>query len=109
MIQHLSELLAYADGSTLYLDEITDISLPVQKEFLRLLDGKTNDIEPVGAGFARDIRVIAAMGKDLRDAIEGDLVSRGFLNRVSAVSIKMPPLRERKEDICLLVNHFLNK
>ena len=65
-IQHLSELLASADGSTLYLDEITDISLPVQKEFLRLLDGKTNDIEPVGAGFARDIRVIAAMGKDLR-------------------------------------------
>ncbi|MDP4980269.1 MAG: sigma-54 dependent transcriptional regulator [Desulfobacterales bacterium] len=108
-IQHLSELLASADGSTLYLDEITDISLPVQKEFLRLLDEKTNDIEPIEDGFARDIRVIAAMGKDLRDAIEGDMVSRDFLNRVSAVSIKMPPLRERKEDICLLVNHFLHK
>jgi DNA-binding NtrC family response regulator len=102
-------LLATADGSTLYLNEITDISLPVQKEFLRLLDEKTQDIESVGGDLTRDIRVIAAMGKDLRDALESDLVSRDLLNRISAVSIKMPPLRDRKEDICLLVNHFLQK
>ncbi|MEJ2058387.1 MAG: response regulator, partial [Desulfofustis sp.] len=86
-IQHLSELLATADGSTLYLNEITDISLPVQKEFLRLLDEKTKDIESVGGDLTRDIRVIAAMGKDLRDALESDLVSRDLLNRISAVSI----------------------
>ncbi len=106
---YLSELLASADGSTLYLDEITDIPLAVQNELLRLLNEETNDIDTAGVGAAHNIRVIAATGKDLRDAIEADLVSRDFLNRLSVVSINMPPLRERKEDICLLVNQFLHK
>lgn len=109
VMPRLAELLAYAEGNTLYLDEITDLSLPVQGEFLRQLNETANGTGPAAGGAAKDVRVIAATGKDLRDAIEGDLVGRNFLNRVSAVTINMPPLRDRKEDICLLVNHFLRK
>ncbi|MFZ0240195.1 MAG: sigma-54 dependent transcriptional regulator [Desulfobacterales bacterium] len=109
VMPRLTELLAYAEGGTLYLDDITDISLPVQGEFLRQLNEKLKGSEPTAGGPARDVRVIAATGKDLRDTIEGDLVDRNFLNRISAVTINMPPLRDRKEDICLLIHHILHK
>ncbi|MFZ0611875.1 MAG: sigma-54 dependent transcriptional regulator [Desulfobacterales bacterium] len=105
----LAELLACAEGSTLYLDDITDISHPVQGEFLRQLNEQPRGPGLTAGGPARAVRVIAATGKDLRDTIEGDLVDRKFLNRISAVTINMPPLRDRKEDICLLVHHFLRK
>jgi DNA-binding NtrC family response regulator len=109
VLARLAELLTSAKGSTLYLDEITDIPPPIQEAFLRLLDESNPPIESEEGAAEQTIRVIAATAKDLRDAIEADLVSKDFLNRVNAVSINIPPLRERKEDICLLVNHFLFK
>ncbi len=109
VVPRIAELLTSAEGGTLYLDEITDISLPVQKAFLRQLDEKPKGAGRAADGLAKDVRVIAATGKDLRDTIEGDLADRNFLNRISAVTIAMPPLRDRKEDICLLIHHFLCK
>ncbi len=107
VIYHLSQLLGSSDGATLYLDEITDISPPVQGEFVRLL----KQPPPRSKTEARpeyDIRVIGATSKDLKTAIESEILERDFYNFVNAVTVRVPPLRERKEDISLLINHFLH-
>ncbi len=108
VIYYLSQLLDSSDGGTLYLDEITDIAPPVQGEFVRALN-------PVAAATGQSktrreysIRVIGATSKDLKNAVEGELIRRNFFNFVNAVAVNMPPLRDRKEDICLLINHFLH-
>ena len=108
VIYQLSQLLESADGGTLYLDEITDIDRPVQGEFVRMLqkirslkDRKENRHE-------LNIRMIGATSNVLKSAIESDVLRRDFFNLINAVTIDMPPLRDRKEDICLLINHFLH-
>ena len=100
-VTQLEEMLKTADGATLYLDEITDIPYAVQDELPRALKQK--------GGEAFDIRLIGATNKDLRDIIESDLVRKPLLASVNAVAIDIPPLRDRKEDICLLIHHFLDK
>jgi DNA-binding NtrC family response regulator len=105
--RRLEELLASAAGATLYLDEITDIAPETQLAFVRRIKGKEPDA--TASKSESDVRVIAATRKDLKEAIAQDQLQRDFLNYVNAVSIKIPPLRERKEDICLLVHHFLHK
>ena len=97
----LKEMFQTAEGATLYLDEITDIPLAIQDELPRALKQMQGD--------DYDIRLIAATNKDLRDVIESDLVRKPFLALVNAVDVNMPPLRDRKEDISLLIHHFLNK
>jgi PAS domain S-box-containing protein len=98
---------ALADGGTLFLDEIGDISPAMQVRLLRVLQEKTYEplgsVEPVRA----DVRVIAATNKDL-----GKLVSEGKFRedlyyRIHVVQIDVPPLKERREDIPLLVDHFI--
>ncbi len=97
-----------ADGGTLFLDEIGELSLTVQPKLLRALD--TKEIQRVGGGTKQvDVRIIAATNRDLRMAV-GEKVFRADLYfRLSGVSIHLPPLRERREDIPPLADHFLNR
>jgi len=95
----VGKMLADNRGATVYLDEITVVPLPVQAQLIRTLaaadPGKS------------DVRILAAAAGDLRDSIESGQMYREFLAAFDTVSVQVPPLRSRKEDICLLVNHFL--
>lgn len=96
-----------ADQGTLFLDEIGEISHDMQVKLLRVLQEKT--IERVGGGetIKVDIRIVAATNKNLKEAVENGEFREDLYYRLNVVSIEMPPLRERREDIPFLVDHFL--
>ena len=96
-------------GGTLFLDEIGDMSLPTQTKILRVLQNGT--FERVGGGqtVKVDVRVIAATNKPLEKAVETHEFREDLFYRLNVVRIQIPPLRERREDIRLLVNYFLRK
>lgn len=98
-----------ADGGTLFLDEIGDMSLAAQAKVLRVL--QENRISRVGSD--KDInvkvRVIAATNKNLNEEIEKGTFREDLYHRISVIVIHVPPLAERKEDIPLLTNHFLDQ
>ncbi len=98
-----------ADGGTVFLDEISDISLRVQTDLLRVLQEKeivrVGDTMPVKV----DFRAIAATNKSLERLVEERVFRPDLYYRLNVFSINIPPLRERKEDIPLLVAHFLDK
>jgi len=98
-----------ADGGSIFLDEIGDISSKLQVKLLRVLQEKT--FERVGGTETMhvDVRVIAATNRNLETAIEQETFRQDLYYRLNVVPIMVPPLTERKEDIPLLVNHFLNK
>jgi len=97
------------DGGTIFLDEIGDMSLSPQTKILRVLQGQT--FEPVGSEKTTkvDVRVIASTNKDLWRAIERGEFREDLYYRLKVVTIFMPPLRQRKEDIPLLVDYFIQK
>jgi DNA-binding NtrC family response regulator len=96
-----------AHGGTLFLDEIGDMTLSAQAKVLRVL--QENEIERVGGSetIAVDVRVIAATNKDLRQEIEKGRFRADLYDRLNVVPVEMPPLREHKEDVPALVEHFL--
>jgi len=98
-----------ADGATVFLDEISDISLKTQTDLLRVLQ----EHEIVRAGgtvpIKVDFRCIAATNKNLDTLVKAGSLRRDLYCRLHFFSIDLPPLRERREDIPLLVDHFLNK
>lgn len=98
-----------AEGGTLFLDEIGDTSLAMQAKLLRALQERV--IEPVGAGSSRrvDVRVIAATNKDLAGEVQRGAFRDDLLYRLNVIPIHVPPLRERKEDVPLLIEHFIQK
>jgi transcriptional regulator with GAF, ATPase, and Fis domain len=102
-------LAGEANGSTLFLDEIGDLPLPLQGKLLRFLqDGSylpLGQCRPLGS----DARVIVATNVDLRQRVEQARFRADLYYRVSAFPIHLPPLRERPEDIVLLVHHFLER
>ncbi|WP_421617032.1 sigma-54-dependent transcriptional regulator [Brevibacillus sp. TJ4] len=98
-----------ADGGTLFLDEVGELSLALQVKLLRVLQERTlvrlGGVEAIPV----DVRLIAATNRDLRERIRQGLFREDLYYRLHVVPIQMPPLRERKEDIPLLINHFLAK
>jgi DNA-binding NtrC family response regulator len=98
-----------ADKGTLFLDEIGDISLKTQVDLLRVLQQK--EISRLGSEdiIEVDVRILAATNRDLKKAIEESRFREDLYYRLNVISIHVPPLRERKEDIPLLVDSFIKK
>lgn len=98
-----------AHGGTLFLDEVGDMSLKTQAKVLRVLQEQR--FEPVGGteSVEIDCRVIAATNKDLEEDIRAGSFRDDLYFRLNVIPFQMPPLRERREDIPLLVNHFLTR
>ncbi len=97
-----------ADRGTLFLDEIGDMSLETQAKLLRVLE--EGEIEPIGSNrsIPVDVRVISATNKDLSAEIKNGNFREDLLYRVNVIPIFVPPLKEKKEDIPFLIEHFLH-
>ncbi|MFH1026293.1 MAG: sigma-54 dependent transcriptional regulator [Nitrospirota bacterium] len=98
-----------ADKGTIFLDEIGDMDLSIQAKLLRAIE--EGEIERVGAiTFMKlDVRIVAASNKDLEKAVEEKKFREDLFYRLNVFPVRVPPLRERKEDIPLLVEYFINK
>ena len=96
-----------ADGGTIFLDEIGDISPALQVRLLRVLQNK--EIEKVGGtGTIKvDVRIVAATNQDLLKKVKKDEFREDLYYRLRVVQVPMPPLRDRREDIPLLIEHFV--
>jgi two-component system response regulator AtoC len=102
-------LFVQADGGTLFLDEIGETPLSLQVKLLRVLQDE--EIRPVGASTVKkvNVRVISATAKDLEQEIDCGRFRKDLYFRLNVLGLRLPPLRERSEDIPLLVDHFLAK
>jgi two-component system response regulator PilR (NtrC family) len=102
-------LFEVAHGGTVFLDEIGEISLPIQVKLLRAVQERV--FKPVGGNedIAVDIRIIAATNKQIEEEVVAGRFREDLFYRLNVIGIKIPPLRERKGDIRLLAQHFLEK
>ncbi len=102
-------LVEEANGGTLFLDEIGDIPTQIQVKLLRFLQEK--EIKPLGSTkvVRADVRIISATNRDLKAAMEAGKFREDLFYRLNIVPLTLPPLRERREDIPRLANHFLEK
>ncbi|HTG81698.1 MAG TPA: sigma-54 dependent transcriptional regulator [Geobacteraceae bacterium] len=100
-------LFELADGGTVFLDEIGDMELGMQAKLLRFLEDRT--FRRVGGSkvIAVDVRIISATNKDLLKAVEEKIFRNDLYYRLQVIPIFLPPLRERKDDIAILANHFI--
>jgi DNA-binding NtrC family response regulator len=101
--------LVEAHGGTLFLDEVAKLPYDLQPKLLRALDRR--EVRPIGAArpISVDVRVIAASDRDLRVEVNKKRFREDLFYRLNVVCVRMPPLRERNEDIPLLVKHFLRQ
>ncbi|MHB1561254.1 MAG: sigma-54-dependent transcriptional regulator [Isosphaeraceae bacterium] len=99
----------YANGGTLFLDEIGDMPVTIQVKLLRVLE--TGEIVRVGTNdpVKVNVRLISATNRDLADAIAEGKFRQDLFHRLKVVSVKLPPLRERRDDIPLLIDYFLKE
>jgi len=102
-------LLEAANGGTAFFDEIGELALDLQAKLLRVLQEK--EFRPVGSVATRhsDFRIIAATNRDLAAEVEKGTFRRDLYFRLNVVNIRLSPLRERREDIPALINHFLSR
>ncbi len=107
--QNKRGLFEVAGGGTIFLDEISEMTLAMQVKLLRVLQERT--VRPVGgtSEIPIDVRVIAATNRDLEKAVAENLFREDLYYRLNVIPIRVPNLRERREDIKLLANHFLKK
>lgn len=102
-------LFETANGGTLFLDEIGDMPLGSQSKLLRVVE--TGEVRPVGSDEVKkvDVRVIAATHRDLKELIKHDQFREDLFYRLNVISIHVPDLKERPEDVQILVEHFMKK
>jgi two-component system response regulator PilR (NtrC family) len=107
--QNKRGLFEVADAGTIFLDEISEMTLAMQVKLLRVLQERS--VRPVGSTseISIDVRVIAATNRDLDKAVAENLFREDLYYRLNVIPIRVPNLRERRDDIPLLVNHFLKK
>src|SRR5205814_6072731 len=98
-----------ADGGTLFIDEVGDFELALQAKLLRVLE--TFMVTPVGGHEDRkvNVRVLAATSRDIRKMVEQGSFREDLFYRLNVVTINLPPLRDRPDDIPILVDHFLKE
>ncbi|MEW6702065.1 MAG: sigma-54 dependent transcriptional regulator [Bacteroidota bacterium] len=101
--------LELADTGTVFLDEVAEISKSMQVKLLRFL--QSMEFERVGESITRkiDIRIISATNRNVDLDLEAGILREDFYYRIAGVKVKLPPLRERKDEIPLLINHFIKK
>ncbi len=101
-------LLETANGGTLFLDELTEMALPLQAKLLRVIqDGVVRRVGSESTDAVVDVRFISATNRDPQEAVDQGILRSDLFYRLRVVPIKLPPLRQRPEDIPLLANHFL--
>ncbi len=102
-------LFAEADGGTIFLDEIGDMSLSTQAKLLRVL--QNGEVRPVGSNTIQkvNVRVISATNKDLLKAVEEKTFREDLYYRLNVIQIRVPPLRDRKEALPALIQHFVSR
>jgi two-component system response regulator PilR (NtrC family) len=107
--QNKRGLFEVADAGTIFLDEISEMTLAMQVKLLRVLQERT--VRPVGgtSEIAIDVRVIAATNRELDKAVAENTFREDLYYRLNVIPVRVPPLRERTEDVPLLANHFLKK
>ena len=108
-VQSKEGLLAIAEGGTVFLDEVGELPVDLQAKLLRAIQEK--EIRPVGSTkrVAINVRILAATNRDLEQAVAQGTFRRDLYFRLNVLSLRIPPLRERRQDIPLLVGHFMER
>jgi len=108
-VAHKEGRMVYADRGTLFLDEVGDMPLATQAKLLRVLE--TREVQPVGGNQVQkvDIRLLSATNRDLKQLVKEGKFREDLMYRLAVVSIELPPLRDRKSDIPLLIDHYVGE